>query len=145
MSYGPDLHFCGFSLWIDRRQFPDASDFWDGNWLMVRARMEASGARIECQGAILMTTDIKQFRDQLTAMAVSLSGEAVLKGLAPEINVVLRTQKLGHVEAAIEISADHIDQFHRFTVEADQSYLPGLIGSCDAILCAFPVIEKGRD
>ena len=79
----PALNFCGLSLWIDQRQFPDALDFWDGNWLMARARMEAIGARVECKWPILMTTDIMQFRDQLSAMAVSLAGEATLKSLEP--------------------------------------------------------------
>ncbi|PWL16350.1 hypothetical protein DKP76_18040 [Falsochrobactrum shanghaiense] len=141
----PDLRFSGFSLWIDGRQFPDTLDFWDGNWLMVRARMEANGAHIECAGPILMTTDIKKFRDQLNAMAASLEGEATLKGLEPEINVVLTMQKLGHIEAVIEITADHINQYHRFIVEGDQSCLPGLIRSCDAILRKFPVIEMTSD
>ena len=141
----PDLNFCGLSLWIDQRQFPDASDFWDGNWLMVRARMEASGARVECEGPILMTTDITRFRDQLSAMAVSLAGEATLKGLEPEINMVLTMRGLGRVEAAIEITADHINQHHRFYVDADQSYLPGLIRSCDAVLGKFPVVGKEHD
>jgi hypothetical protein len=53
-------------------------------------------------------------------------------------------QKLGHVEAVIEITADHINQYHRFMVEGDQSYLPELIRSCDAILGKFPVIGTGR-
>lgn len=140
----PDLSFCGFSLWIDGRQYPDVSDFWDGNWLMIRVRMEANGAHVECGGPILMTADIKEFRNQLAAMTSSLAGEATLKGLEPNINVVLTMQKLGHVEAVFEITADHVNQYHRFIVEGDQSYLPGLIRSCDAILCKFPVIETGR-
>ncbi|PQZ45990.1 hypothetical protein CQ052_19410 [Ochrobactrum sp. MYb15] len=144
MTDEPDLRFGGFSLWIDGRQFPDVLDFWDGNWLMVRVRMEAKGAQVECGGPILMTADIKEFRNQLAAIASSLAGEATLKGLEPNINVVLTMQKLGHVEAVIEITADHINQYHRFVVEGDQSYLPGLIRSCDAILRKFPVIGMGR-
>ncbi|MHC5234397.1 WapI family immunity protein [Brucella sp. LJL56] len=142
MTDQPDLHFSGFSLWIGGRQFPDALDFWDGNWLRVRARMEAIGAHVECAGPILMTTDIRKFRDQLDIMATSLAGEATLKGLEPGINVVLTMQKLGHVEAVIEITADHVNQYHRFIAEGDQSYLPGLIRSCDAILRKFSVIGK---
>lgn len=138
----PDLNFCGLSLWVDQRQFPDALDFWDGNWLMVRARMEAIGARVECKGPILMTTDIMQFRDQLSAMAASLAGEAALKSLEPELSMVLTMRELGHVEAVIEITADHLNQHHRFCVDADQSYLPGLIRSCDAVLSRFPVVGK---
>jgi hypothetical protein len=108
--------------------------------------MDASDARVKCDGPILMTTDIKQFRDQLTVMVDTLAGEATLMGLEPELNVVLKMQKRGHVEGVIEITPDHLNQHHRFTVEADQSYLPALVLSCDAILERFPVIntnEKG--
>ncbi|WP_267395715.1 MULTISPECIES: hypothetical protein [unclassified Sphingomonas] len=143
MSDQPDLRFCGFSLWVDRRQFPNTSDDLDGNWLVVRARMEASGARVECEGPVLETTDIKRFREQLAAMVAVLSGEATLAGSEPEINIVLTLRKIGHVEGAIELTADHVNQEHRFAVEADQSYLPGLVQSCDSILERFPVIEAG--
>ena len=141
MSDEPALRFCGFTLWVDQRQFPDALDYWDGNWLMVRARMEASGARVECAGPVLMTTDIKRFRDQLAAMALSLSGEATLTGLEPELNVVLTMQKMGQMEIVVEITADHLNQDHRFTVAADQTYLPEMIRSCEVILDQFPVID----
>ncbi len=141
MANDPDLHFCGFSLWVDGRQFPEASDYWDSNWLMVRARMEANGARIECHGPILMTTDIQSFRAELATMIGTLAGEATLSGLEPEINVVLRMRTLGHVEGTIAITADHLSQHHSFTVEADQSHLPALSRSCDAILNRFPVIN----
>lgn len=86
-----------------------------------------------------------QFRDQLSAMASSLAGEAKLKSLEPEINVVLTMRGLGQVEAAVEITADHLNQYHRFYVEADQSDLPGLIRSCNAVLSKFPVVGKEHD
>lgn len=139
MINDPDLHFCGFSMWVDQRQFPEASDYWDGNWLMIRARMEASGARVECAGPILMTTDIREFREQLASMIDTLAGEASLKGLEPELDVLLRMKKRGHIEGTIEITADHLNQCHRFTVETDQTYLPAVLRSCDAILKRFPV------
>jgi len=139
MANDPDIHFCGFTLWVDQRQFPEASDYWDANWLMIRARMEASGARVECSGPILMTTDIREFRDQLASMINTLAGEATLNGLEPELDVVLRMGGLGHIGGTIEITADHLNQHHRFTVETDQSYLPALLRSCDAILERFPV------
>src|SRR5262245_58281939 len=46
----PDLKLGGFSLWVFGRQFPDANDYWDGNWLNVRARVEAPGALVEAPG-----------------------------------------------------------------------------------------------
>ena len=144
MTDSPDMHFCGFSLWVDHRQFPDAGDYWDGNWLVIRARMEASGARVECGGPILMTADIRHFRDQLVSMIDTLAGEAILRGLEPELDLELRMKKRGHIEATIEITPDHINQHHRFIIETDQTHLPDLLRSCDAILERFPVINEAN-
>jgi hypothetical protein len=139
MKDDPDLRFLGFSLWIDSRQFPDVTDYWDNNWLMIRARMEAQGTLIKCDGAILTTMDIKQFRDQLAAMVETLEGEARLEPLEPELKAVFKIQRWGQLEATIEITPDHLTQHHSFFVDADQSYLPALVSSCDDILTRFPI------
>jgi hypothetical protein len=139
METEPDLSFCGLSLWVTGREFPDAPDYWDGNWLMIRAKMEAPGASVECGGPCLTTLDVELFRNGIAAMYSTLSGEAVLTGLEPEISVTLKMCGRGQVEGQIEITPDHINQQHRFTVEADQTYLPELMRACDSILNAFPV------
>lgn len=145
MDNEPDLNFCGLSLWVRHRQFPDASDYWDGNWLVIRAKMEASGARVEFGGSILMTADVERFRDELAKMVSALAGEATLTGLEPGINMILEMRGKGDVEGVIEITPDHLNQHHRFKVEADQSYLPALVSSCDAILSRFPVINASSE
>lgn len=142
-SYGmnaePDLTFCGLSIWVEGREFPDASDYWDGNWLVVRAEMKASGALVECGGPILMTGDVERFRDGVAEMFTTLAGEAALEELEPGIKLTLRMRGKGHVEGVVDMTPDHLNQQHRFNVEADQSYLPALVSSCNAILGRFPV------
>jgi hypothetical protein len=92
MELDPDLTFCGLSLWVHQRQFPNATDYWDGNWLAISATMEASGAFVRCGGPILMTADIERFRNGVAAMAATLRGEAELFGLEPGLNVKLTTR-----------------------------------------------------
>jgi hypothetical protein len=46
-----------------------------------------------------MTVDIERFRDQLAAMADTLTGEATLARLEPALNVVLKMQQRGQVDA----------------------------------------------
>ena len=140
MSDDPSLRIAGLSIWIDNRQFPGASDYYDGNWLNMRARMEAPGATVKCGGSILMTTDVDQFRKELESLSATLTGEATLSSFEPELKVTLRGQQLGHIEAEVEIAPDHLSQFHRFTLDLDQSYLPALITGCEAILERFPVV-----
>ena len=141
MDTEPDIRLRGFSLWADGREFPNATDFWDSNWLIIRAEMRASGAYVERSGPILTTADIEQFRDDLLQMVDTLTGEAALTGMEPGLRLHLKMQKLGRIEAVVEITPDHLTQQHSFEVEADQSFLPGLVASCEAILKRFPVIN----
>jgi hypothetical protein len=141
MEDEPDLQFCGLSLWIDSRQFPDANDFWDSNWLTIRAIMKDVGACVTCGGPILRTNEIERFRNELAVLHASLNGEAILKSLEPGVIVSVKMESLGHAEVLIEITPDHLNQQHRFFAGTDQSYLPGLIASCDTILSRFPVIN----
>lgn len=136
----PDLKLVGLSIWVDGRQFPDNSDYYDGNWLNVRVRMEAPSATVKCAGAILMTSDFMRFQDQLISVNTALVGEAELAGCEPNLKVTLKMQRLGHLEVEVEITPDNLNQFHRFSLDLDQSYLPALITSCDAILERYPVI-----
>jgi uncharacterized protein YicC (UPF0701 family) len=101
--------------------------------------MEVNRACINCDGPILMTTDIEQFRDELATMVAALKGEASLTPLEPELRLLFKMHSRGQVEATIEITPDHLTQRHRFTVDVDQSYLPALVASCDAILARFPI------
>ena len=136
----PALRLGGLSIWVDGKQFPAVADYHDGNWLNVRARMEAPGATVRCAGSILMATDVDQFRRELESLSATLSGEATLSSFEPELKVTVKGQQLGRMEAEVEITPDHLSQFHRFTLELDQSYLPALIAGCEAILERFPVV-----
>jgi hypothetical protein len=136
----PDLKLLGLSIRVDGRQFPGNSDFYDGTWLNLRVRMEASGATVKCAGPILMTSDFQRFRDQLISMDARSAGEATLAGYEPELKVTLKMERLGHLEGEVEITPDHLSQLHRFTLDLDQSYLRALIASCDAILERFPIV-----
>lgn len=73
-------------------------------------------------------------------MDENLTRDATLAGYEPDLKVALRIDHLGHLEAEVEITPDHLTQFHQFRPNLDQSYLTGLIASCGSILERFPVI-----
>ena len=91
-----------------------------------------------------MTADVEQFRDDVAKMVSTLTGKATLTGLEPGINMTLEMRGRGHVEGVVEITPDHLNQNHRFKVEADRSYLPVLVSSCDTILTRFPVTNAQK-
>ncbi len=143
MEDEPDIRLNGgFSLRVLGRQFPDAVEYHDANWLMVRATMVAAGASVTAEGAILMTADITRFRDELAAMHASLGGMAELSSYEPNLKVTLAAGRLGGISGEIEITPDHLGQFHRFEIGLDQSYLPALIAACDALIERYPVVGR---
>src|SRR6516165_3251408 len=113
-SAEPDLKLGGFSLWVFGRQFPNAEDYWDGNWLNVRARVEALGASVEAQGAIVHTSELEDFAEQLESLHTNLVGEAALRCMEPNLEIVIRSNALGHVEVQIVITPSHVTQSHEF-------------------------------
>jgi hypothetical protein len=144
MTADPDLVLDGLSIWVLDREFPEATNGWDEEWLSVRATMRGIGSSVTTEGMILMTTDFKRFRDQLATLHAAMGGEACLSGYEPNLKVTLSADKRGGVPGQIEITADHLSESHRFEIGIDQSYLPALVASCDAILERFPVIGRPR-
>jgi len=68
----PDLKVAGLQIWIHGRQFPDAMDSDDGNWLRVTAHCGALGASVFVSGAILQVTDLVRWGER---SAMLLGGE----------------------------------------------------------------------
>ena len=137
----PDLTLVGLRLWVHGREFPDIADYWDGNWLNVTARVQASGARVEIRGPLIRNTEIQTFADQARRLNETLRGTAELKCLEPALHVSLSdADGLGHIGIEISITPDQLNQSHHFEFGCDQTYLPRLIADCEGILADYPVV-----
>ncbi len=135
----PDIKLDSLQIWIHGREFPQAEDYWDGNWLNVTAHCGSRGADVWTSGAILHVPDIARWLANLEEMNKSLSGEANLVSLEPELCVELNTKGHGQISMRVEITPDHLTQEHNFEFEIDQSYLLSLIESCRKLIAKYPV------
>ena len=136
----PSVRLAAFQLWVHGRQFPDAQDKWDGNWLNVTAQCGQAGGSVWAAGAILDTVGLLRFRDELERLHQTLSGEAVLESHEPNVRVrVASSDRAGHLYVRVEITPDHLAQGHWFEFEMDQSYLPSGVAQLTSLLAAFPV------
>jgi len=140
----PDLKLGGFSLWVYGRQFPDANDYWDGNWLNVRARAEAFGALVEARGAFVHTPELADFAKQLETLHATLVGEAVLQCMEPNLQIAIRGDSIGHMELRVRITPDHMSQSHDFKFDLDQTYLSPFLNGFKSVLLRWPVRAKPR-
>lgn len=136
----PSVRLSAFQLWVHSRQFPEAQDQWDGNWLNVTVHCGQSRASAWATGAILDTVGLVRFRDELERLYKTLSGEAVLESQERNVKVrVAAGDGAGHLNVRAEITPDHLAQGHWFEFQIDQSYLPDVITQLESVLGQFPV------
>lgn len=138
----PNLTLGHFSLWIQGRSCPDSNDFWDGNWLQSKVRVEASGAKIEIVGTFLRNTELLGFMQSVSRMSDKVAGTAELRCIEPNLGMVLAMDRLGHVDVKVSITPDHLTQSHNFSFMVDQTFLPPIVRACGRILERFPIIGK---
>jgi len=140
-TFGPPaVQLDALRIWVHGYQFPEATDAWDGNWLRVTARCTVVGAKVEATGAILDTVSFLRFQRELVALYDRLEGVATLESHEPELKVEVRgLGATGQMEVRVEMTPDHLNQAHRFTLGVDQSYLPEVIRGCERVLGQYPV------
>jgi hypothetical protein len=135
----PQIRLEGLQIWVHSRQFPEATDYWDGNWINVTVHCGAKGADVWTSGAIIHLPEIKGWADACEQMYKTLSGEAKLDCMEPELSIEMKMREQGHIEMEVYITPDHLIQEHRFRFEIDQSYLTELVNGCRAVLEAYPI------
>ena len=142
-AQAPSIELGDFQISVHRRQFPDAQDRWDGNWLCVTAQCTQAGAIVAAGGPILEAGDLERFRDELAAMAAAGRREAVLRGAEPNLVVgVTAPAGLGQWQVRVELTPEPRSQGHWFAFAVDPSYAVETIRQLDAVLAIFPV--RGR-
>jgi hypothetical protein len=57
----PDIALGGLSLWVRERQYEDSFDEWDGNWLLVRVRVEATSAVVDFVNPCMQVRELAEF------------------------------------------------------------------------------------
>jgi hypothetical protein len=141
----PDLQIAGLSVWVHGREFPESTDYWDGNWLRVSARCSYGGATVSVDGPLIRLNEIVGLMRGCEQLYATLSGDAALSCMEPNITVSLKAKTGGHVGVHIKLISDMgaggQRSIHEFTDSIDQTYLPAVIASCQAILAAYPLRE----
>jgi len=140
----PDLTIAGLRVWVHGRQFPEATDYWDGNWLRVTARCNYPGSSVRVHGAIIHLGELVGLLRGCERLYETLTGRAELACIEPNLRVTLNAETGGHIQVCISITPDHLSENHSFTDGFDQTFLPPIIAACKRILDQFPVREEER-
>ena len=146
MEDEPSIAFGPLKIWVHGRQFPDADDYWDANWLSVTARCEGSGSRVQVTESFLHLGELKQWKSEVEAFQRELSGVVELPTMEPTLKIRFEGSGSanGHFACRIDLTGDHVSEVHRFLFQADQSYLPGLLAQLAVVLREHPVRNEGK-
>ena len=135
----PDLTVGPLKVWVHGREFPQATDYWDGNWLKVTAYCAAPGAGVWVKGPILHLSEVVGLLRGCESLYENLAGRALLDCREPYLRVELAAARGGRIGVTVLITPNHLEQFHRFQTELDQTYLPAIITACRRLLEQYPL------
>ena len=133
-------------IWIAGYQYSDVESYSDANWLSVTARCEGRGSRVEVSGAFIHLDELKKWREDLKAFQRTLMGAVELPTVEPTLAVKIEAQKskIGHLSCEVRLTGEHMSEFHRYSFEIDQSYLPGLLAQVAAVLRKCPIRNEKK-
>ncbi len=134
----PSLEVGGLELWVHGREFPEAQDADDGNWLRVSAHCGAPGSSIWTGGAILSVSELAAWSAQCERVHRGDLQRAVLQTSEPVLSAAIeKTESHGPLSLRVEISL--VRQKHSLEFELEPSELLKIVRQCSAILERYPV------
>jgi hypothetical protein len=123
-----------------RREYPEAQDYYDGNWVYTTIEIAAGAFRGRFE-AMLRAEEFVRFRDELRPLYESLSGRATFDTMEGWLRIDVQGDGKGHFHAACEaIDQPGLDNRLTFKIDFDQTELPAIVQGLDAICEAVPVV-----
>jgi hypothetical protein len=133
------FELAGFTLEVHGRQFPDAKDYWDANWLLVTCSCRALGSSVKANGLFVRIDEIAGLLKMLEELHSGVQAACVLDCMEPELSLSFETVSPGKLRFIVELTPDNIQQFHKVSFDIDQSYLLPAINQCKSILQKYPI------
>lgn len=135
----PDLELAGLRLWVDGRHPGERSDYWDGNWMTVRAEYRSARAQVAIAGPLVHLSEIVTLHSGCTKLAARQVQEAGLFCMEPNLKIELWAVPGDKFIGKVRITPDHKSEMHDFGFAFEHAELEALIEACAALLARFPV------
>jgi hypothetical protein len=123
-------------------EFPDAEDYWDGNWVYANVTVVVGGFRGSYE-AMLRTEEFVRFRDHLGQLYGKLTGAAAFETMEHWLAIRVEGDGRGHFTAKCE-ARDQPGMGNKllFDLTFDQTELPLLLRDLNELTRAYPVRGK---
>jgi hypothetical protein len=137
----PSLQIQGLRIWIHHRQFPDAMDYWDGNWLIATAhcRQDHSEAWIVSE-AFLRIPEIQELTDQLGSLQ-STHKKIEFRTLEPRLSLDFEAEFNNSFKMKVDFSRK-LNKNNEYIFQVTKRDLQTITSEIKEILIEYPV--RGR-
>jgi hypothetical protein len=141
----PDWEINGLRVWIHNREFPDSTDYWDSNWLVVTAHCGRGDSNVLVTGSIIHIPELAQLQVDLEKFVDLLQGKVELHTMEPELKVVFEANSQPakssnyDIEMKVNITPNQIFENHEFIFEVKKSDLQLCLVQLNDILEKYPV------
>jgi hypothetical protein len=127
------------------RSYPEASDYWDGNWVRAAVELAAGGFRGSVRGD-LRTEELAQFSDQFARLQDSLRGTAEFATMERWLAIRARGDGKGHITFRCVIrDQPGIGNTLECTLATDQTFTRTTVAELTAAVRKFPVIGEDAE
>lgn len=127
------------AITVRQREHRDATDLWDRGWLRATVQVGA-GAFEGAYDALVRVEELARLRTSLAQLHTELTGKARFEAMEDWLRMDLEGDGRGHFVAMCEARAQPgTGSTLRFELHLDQSELPPVLASLDAVLAAFPL------
>jgi hypothetical protein len=128
----------GVVITVERRQFPEAMDWEDGNWLISPIRISV-GRFVGELPAMIRVNELEAFRLGLERINETLSGEAEFAAMEGWLSLVIKCSRSGSLSVSGSATDEPgVGNTLQFEIDGmDQSFLPELIDQLRAVEQAF--------
>jgi hypothetical protein len=132
----------GITLYVERRTYPDCTDYCDGNWLVTKVDLVTRGFRGRVEEN-LRAEELAMFREELRTLYQSLTGRAKLHTMESWIELEFISGQTGHIRVdGFLMDEVGIGNRLNFSFDLDRSYLPDVLASLEQTTAAYPVLGR---
>jgi hypothetical protein len=139
----PDLQIAGLQIWIQDRQFPDSSDYWDGNWLYCTLHCGGPDSDVWLKkDPFIHIPELQRFYSSLMAFSSSMSGSARLETMEENLNLVIQSSNSQEIVMDVFITSNPALEEHHYTFSVTRDHVEDLLKQLNSLLSRFPI--KGQ-
>jgi hypothetical protein len=139
----PDLQIADLQIWIQGRQFPDSSDYWDGNWLYCTLHCGSPDSDVWLRkDPFIHVPELQRFYRSLTDFLHSKSGTARLETMEDNLTLTLEAANSQDIRMDVFITPNAPVEDHHYALNVSHEQVEELLRQLNDILRHYPI--KGQ-